>query len=143
MSTLILESRHLPDTAHIANEIARRLTPGTCIALDGDLGAGKTTLVRAIVDALGGDAHAVSSPTFMLLNIYPTPRMEVYHLDAYRIGGSDDFEAIGFAELLEQKGLVIVEWASRVRDLMPAGCFAIRITATGETSRRFEIEVTN
>ena len=76
----------------------------------------------------------------MLLNIYPTPRLPVFHLDAYRVGGSDDFEAIGFAELLDQNGLVIVEWASRVIDLMPPRRIGIRITNTGETSRRFEID---
>lgn len=134
------ESTSLEETARVAAQIAAMLNPGDCITLEGDLGAGKTTFVRALVEALGGEANAVSSPTFMLLNLYTTPRMTVYHLDAYRVSGSEDFEGIGFSELLEQNGLVIVEWASRVIDLMPRGRMEIQITTTGETSRRFDVK---
>ncbi len=133
------ESTGLADTADLARQLAATLSPGTLLTLEGDLGAGKTTFVRALVEALGGAANAVSSPTFMLLNIYDTPRMNVFHLDAYRVGGSDDFEAIGFDELLQQDGLVIVEWASRVADVLPTKRVAIEIESTGETSRRFAI----
>lgn len=139
MNIRTFESAGLDDTARLARELAESLTPGTCIALEGDLGAGKTTFVRWLVEALGGETNAVSSPTFMLLNIYPTPRMNVYHLDAYRVGGADDFESIGFSELLDQDGLVIVEWASRVAGLMPPDRIDIQITSTGEKSRRFQI----
>ncbi len=139
MTVRTFDSHSLADTARFAHEIARDLAAGDCIALEGDLGAGKTTFVRALVGALDGDEHAVSSPTFMLLNIYPTPRMSVFHLDAYRVGGADDFEAIGFSELLEQRGVVIVEWASRVADLLPQTRICIRIANIGENSRRFEV----
>lgn len=132
-------SHSTDDTARFAAECARDISPGLCIALEGDLGAGKTTFTRALVEALGGDANAVSSPTFMLLNIYSTPRMNVYHLDAYRVHGSDDFEAIGFSELLEQNGLVLVEWPSRVNDLLPTSTVTIQIRSIGESSRVFEI----
>jgi tRNA threonylcarbamoyladenosine biosynthesis protein TsaE len=75
----------------------------------------------------------------VLLNIYDQGRLPVYHLDAYRVTGPEDFEAIGFAELLEQNGIVAVEWPSRVRDLLPAGVIEIRLRAMGETTRRIEI----
>lgn len=139
MKSRTFESTSLADTADLARQLAATLSPGTLLTLEGDLGAGKTTFVRALVEALGGAANAVSSPTFMLLNIYNTPRMNVFHLDAYRVGGSDDFEAIGFDELLQQDGLVIVEWASRVADVLPTKRVAIEIESTGETSRRFAI----
>lgn len=139
LTTKTFESHSLDETARIAADIATLVSPGTCITLEGDLGAGKTTFVRSLVAALGGAENAVSSPTFMLLNIYTTKSMNVFHLDAYRVHGSDDFEAIGFSELLEQQGVVIVEWASRVIDLMPSNRIAIHISSTGETSRQFQI----
>ena len=110
---------HSPAETHrLAATLAGGLAPGSCIALSGELGAGKTQFVRGLVEGLGGEGRMVSSPTFVLLNVYDTPRMKVYHLDAYRVG-ADDFEAIGFPELLEQGGVVVVEWPQRVADLLP------------------------
>src|SRR5688572_25263040 len=96
-------SRSVAETESIAADLASTLKGGECLALEGELGAGKTQFVRGLVRALGGNARAVSSPTFVLLNLYETPRFAVYHLDAYRVHGEEDFAAIGFAELLEQK----------------------------------------
>lgn len=126
-------------TRRIAHELAGRLRPGDCIALEGELGAGKTQFVRGLVAALGGDENLVSSPTFVLLNIYPTPKFTVYHLDAYRVAGAEDLEAIGFSELLEQGGIVVVEWASRVRELMPGKRIEIDINVTGQAEREISI----
>ena len=134
---MTFDAHSLEDTAAFAAQLAATLKPDDVIALDGELGAGKTTFVRALVESLGGAANAVSSPTFMLLNIYSTPRMPVFHLDAYRLGGADDLEAIGFDELLSARGLVIVEWASRVSEALPASHVEIAIESIGETSRRF------
>jgi len=64
----------------------------------------------------------------------------LYHLDAYRISGADDFEAIGFGELLEQKGVIAVEWPSRVAASLPAKVIRVSITATSESSRQIEID---
>jgi tRNA threonylcarbamoyladenosine biosynthesis protein TsaE len=128
-------------TQEIAAEFATKLRGGDCIALDGELGAGKTQLVRGLVGALGGDVSQVSSPTFVLLNIYSTPRLTIYHLDAYRVGGADDLEAIGFSELLDQGGIVIVEWAERVRALLPDHCIRIQIDVIGEHSREIHFHV--
>ena len=114
-------SKSVGETESIAAELARTLTGGDVIALYGDLGAGKTQFTRGLVLGLGGDGHDVSSPTFVLLNVYDTSRLKVFHLDAYRVTGPDDFDAIGFSELLEQEGVVVVEWPARVEDLLPRG----------------------
>jgi tRNA threonylcarbamoyladenosine biosynthesis protein TsaE len=132
-------SNSVAETEAIAAEIAQTLKGGECIALDGELGAGKTQFVRGLVAALGADPHSVSSPTYVLLNIYDRGRLKVFHLDAYRVSGADDFEAIGFAELLEQRGVVVVEWAQRVRDLLPNKLIRVRIEAISENQRRIEI----
>ena len=132
-------SHSVADTERIASELARTLRGGECVALDGELGAGKTQFVRGLVIGLGGNGRAVSSPTYVLLNVYETPRMKVFHLDAYRVGGADDFEAIGFAELLEQRGVVVVEWASRVRELLPSHTINVSITPLGTHDREIGI----
>lgn len=134
MPTRTLHS--LDDTARFALDLSRELQPGDVVALEGEMGAGKTTFVRSLVAALGGNERAVSSPTYVLLNVYAVANgMNVYHLDAYRVGGADDFEAIGFDELLQQQGVVIVEWPSRVESLIPAGARRIRLERTSETER--------
>lgn len=133
-------SRSPDDTRAIAGELSRHLQPGDVLALHGDLGAGKTQFVRGLVDGLGGSTAPISSPTFVLLNVYPTPTLTVYHLDAYRTHGEDDFDAIGFDELLEQGGIVAVEWAERITSRLPASTIHIRLTPLDEQTREITIE---
>lgn len=133
-------SRSVAETESIAEDLTRSLVGGECIALDGPLGAGKTQFVRGMAKGLGADARAVSSPTFVLLNIYRGGRLELFHLDAYRVGGAEDFEAIGFAELLEQNGIVVVEWASRVAPILPGKRINVGIEVTGRSERKITIE---
>lgn len=137
--TVVLQSNGIRQTEQIAAELAGRLKGGECVALYGELGAGKTQFVRGLVKGLGGNGRAVSSPTFVLLNVYEGGRLAVYHLDAYRVAGSDDFEGIGFAELLEQGGVVVVEWAERVESLLPKNRIDVRITTTGRRQRQIEL----
>ena len=117
--------------------------PGTCIALDGILGVGKTQLVRGMaVGAQVEDCSLVCSPTYCLLNIYQADASRpgsktLYHLDAYRVRDADQFAAVGFEELLEQNGLVVLEWASRVPSLLPADHLAIVGTVEAKCSRRW------
>lgn len=132
-------SHNVAETESIAADLARTLAGGECIALNGELGAGKTQFVRGLVRGLGGEARAVSSPTFVLLNIYQTPRLAVYHLDAYRTHSPEDFESIGFAELLDQGGVVVVEWASRIAPLLPAKCINVEIGIHGKHTRELVV----
>jgi tRNA threonylcarbamoyladenosine biosynthesis protein TsaE len=142
-------SHSVADTERFAADLAATLAGGTCIALEGDLGAGKTQFVRGLVRGLGGDPRAVSSPTYVLLHVYgdparpnpaaAQPRIPVFHLDAYRVGGAEDLEAIGFTELLDQGGVVVVEWASRVTELLPPGHIAVTIRAEEPTTRRITV----
>jgi tRNA threonylcarbamoyladenosine biosynthesis protein TsaE len=133
------ESQSPEQTESFAADLAASLRGGEVIALRGDLGAGKTRFVRGLLRGLGGSERSVSSPTFVLLNVYPDGRLTVYHLDAYRVAGSDDFEAIGFLELLEQGGVVVVEWAERVDALLPRERIDVTIEHIGENCRRLTI----
>jgi tRNA threonylcarbamoyladenosine biosynthesis protein TsaE len=133
-------STSVEQTEAIAAELAATLRGGECVALHGELGAGKTQFVRGLVRGLGGNPRSVSSPTFVLLNIYDSGRLKVFHLDAYRVNGADDFESIGFSELLEQRGVVVVEWAQSVAALLPSEVINVTIRTTDETHREVDIE---
>ncbi len=133
-------SESVGQTEAVAAALAATLRGGDCLALHGDLGAGKTQFVRGLVRGLGGNPRAVSSPTFVLLNVYEGGRLPVFHLDAYRVGGGDDFEAIGFGELLEQGGVVVVEWAGRVESLLPKDRIDVRIRSLDPQRRDIRVD---
>ena len=135
----VYQSNSVAETERIAADLATSLRGGECIALEGDLGAGKTQFVRGLARGIGANPAAVSSPTFVLLNVYPGGRLTVYHLDAYRVGGADDFDAIGFSELLDQNQLVVVEWPSRVERLLPENTIRVEIEPTAIESREIRI----
>lgn len=99
-------------TADLGRWLAQRVRPGDVVLLDGPLGAGKTTLVRALVEDLGGDPALVASPTFTLMNLYAA-RLSIAHVDAYRLEHAGQLAALGFDELIED-GLGVIEWAERV-----------------------------
>lgn len=142
MSTAIITTS-VEQTMALGRLLGDLAPPGACIALDGILGAGKTQLVRGMaVGAQVEDCSLVCSPTYCLLNIYRadarrTGSKTLYHLDAYRVRDADQFAAVGFEELLEQRGLVVLEWASRVPSLLPHDHLAIVGTVEAEFSRRW------
>jgi tRNA threonylcarbamoyladenosine biosynthesis protein TsaE len=133
-------SHSVRETEQIAAQLAHDFLGGECVALYGDLGAGKTQFTRGLVRGLGGDPAAVSSPTFVLLNVYDTGRLKVFHLDAYRVAGAEDFESIGFSELLEQGGVVVVEWPSKVETLLSARRIEVKMETISPQVRRIGIE---
>lgn len=107
-------------TADLGRWLGQRVLPGDVVLLDGPLGAGKTTLVRALVEELGGDPALVASPTFTLMNLYAA-RLPIAHVDAYRLEHPGQLAALGFDELIED-GLGIIEWAQRVAAVIAPGC---------------------
>jgi tRNA threonylcarbamoyladenosine biosynthesis protein TsaE len=137
---VIRRSSSSTETELIAAELAATLCGGNCIALHGDLGAGKTQFVRGLVAGVAGPWRRVNSPTYSLLNIYEGGRLTVYHLDAYRVKGAGDFDAIGFPELLEQGAIVAVEWASRVMGILPERRIDVSIESVDMTIRLIQIE---
>ena len=134
--------RSVEETQQLAGRLAAKLHGGECIALHGELGAGKTQFVRGLVAGLGGDPRTVSSPTYVLLHIYDSSRLPIFHLDAYRVGGPEDFEAIGFLELLEQNGVVVVEWASLVQALLPENSIHVTLQTVDKNTRAVQISGT-
>lgn len=114
--------------------LARRLNAGDFIALDGELGAGKTTLVRGLARGLGIDPHLVASPTFVTMQTYGGGRMPLVHIDLWRMRHPDDLETIGWDELLTtSRAVIVVEWASRFEAALPAKRIDVRLEHTGAT----------
>src|SRR5262245_53066196 len=106
-------------TMRLAELVALKIRVGDAIALFGDLGAGKTTLARALIGALLGEsAPEVPSPTFALRQTYCAPRLAVSHFDFYRLSGAHEAHELGFEEAL-QTGAAIVEWPERAVSLLP------------------------
>jgi tRNA threonylcarbamoyladenosine biosynthesis protein TsaE len=106
-----VDLRSLDDTRELARRLARRAPPGTLIVLTGPLGAGKTTLIRFLAEALGSEA-AVTSPTYTLVHEYPTPEGVLVHIDAFRLDDAAALEQLGLDETLERARLVVVEWGA-------------------------------
>lgn len=129
------------DTLRLGAALADVLQPGAVVALVGNLGAGKTRLVRAVAEAAGVDPKTVNSPTFVLVQEYEG-KWPIYHFDTYRLHDTHEFLDLGADEYLHSQGVCFIEWADRVRDVLPADVLRIEIAITGETSRDFRFTAT-
>jgi tRNA threonylcarbamoyladenosine biosynthesis protein TsaE len=126
-------------TMALGARLAGRLEAGDVLALYGDLGAGKTHLIKGICEALGVDPGGVSSPTFALVNEYAGRDLAIAHVDAYRIERPEELVEIGVEEYLEGEALALVEWPERAEDFLPSHTLRLRLTHQGESARRIEV----
>jgi tRNA threonylcarbamoyladenosine biosynthesis protein TsaE len=120
------------DTRAIGAALARVLHPGDTIALQGDLGAGKSTLARAILHALGW-AGEVPSPTFTLVQAYDDLPVPVWHVDLYRLDHPAEADALG---LFETDAALIIEWPQRLGNRLPADALHLMLEGSGDAPRR-------
>ncbi len=120
----------------IGKQIFAEALANDIIALTGDLGAGKTTLIKGMFE---DNQDIVASPTFTYLNIYPR-NPPVYHFDLYRISCATHFLSMGFEEYFEKEGICLIEWAENIWDLLPAKASFIKITHLDESSRKIIYE---
>jgi tRNA threonylcarbamoyl adenosine modification protein YjeE len=121
-------------TAALGRRIAEGLDRGDCVAIEGDLGAGKTTLARTILRALGV-LETVPSPTFTLVQNYETACFPVRHYDFYRIEDEREIDELGLEEALAE-GAALVEWPERAPGSLPATTLYVRLETVNETRRR-------
>ncbi|MGA7676605.1 MAG: tRNA (adenosine(37)-N6)-threonylcarbamoyltransferase complex ATPase subunit type 1 TsaE [Rhizomicrobium sp.] len=124
-------------TEALGARIAAGLGIGDTVALQGDLGAGKTTLARAVLRALGV-TESVPSPTFTLVQSYETPRLAVRHYDLYRIRNPREIDELGLEEALED-GAVLIEWPENAGNRLPGDTLHVVLTTTGPQARRADI----
>ncbi|MFA7241127.1 MAG: tRNA (adenosine(37)-N6)-threonylcarbamoyltransferase complex ATPase subunit type 1 TsaE [Sulfuricellaceae bacterium] len=124
-------------TMALGAELSRTLAPGLVIYLNGDLGAGKTTLARALLHALGYRGK-VKSPTYTLLEIYVVSSLYLYHFDFYRFNNPDEWHEAGFREYFNEATVCLVEWPEKAGGLLPPADIEIGLFVEGE-GRRAEI----
>lgn len=136
-----METNSLAQTRELAKAFSKVLKAPMVILLNGDLGAGKTTFVKEVVNALGSN-DLVTSPTFTLLNTY-SASFPVYHFDMYRLSSAEEAMNVGFEEYFDKgrlDGVCFVEWAENVEGLINDVDYEINIEKLGDTKRRFTIK---
>jgi tRNA threonylcarbamoyladenosine biosynthesis protein TsaE len=142
MKTQILHIPNLDALPTVAQQLATAIIESgqTLVAFEGEMGAGKTTLIRALCAALGVEDD-VSSPTFALVNEYRDGRGQpIYHFDFYRVDSEEEAARLGVAEYFDSGYLCLVEWPSRVTSLLPPQRLLVELTVTDSESRQLSIK---
>jgi len=132
------------DTIEVGRKLAKLLKAPQLLILRGDLGTGKTTLVKGIAQALdAAEADEVTSPTFTLIHEYQGTQgakpVKLFHLDVYRLEGERQLESLGLEELLTPDALVLVEWGEKFKSIRKKATGEIAITSTGGDARKITV----
>ncbi|MFQ5953424.1 MAG: tRNA (adenosine(37)-N6)-threonylcarbamoyltransferase complex ATPase subunit type 1 TsaE [Candidatus Omnitrophota bacterium] len=126
------------ETIELASRMSGNLTEGDFIALEGELGTGKTVFVKGMARGLGVKDHLyVNSPSFVIIKEYHGEK-DLYHLDVYRLEQKDFSESVDWERYFYDKGITVVEWADKIKDLFPDEYLEIKINHEDLTKRRFE-----
>ncbi|WP_053023208.1 tRNA (adenosine(37)-N6)-threonylcarbamoyltransferase complex ATPase subunit type 1 TsaE [Staphylococcus haemolyticus] len=133
----MISINNLDELNHFANVLVRHLEPSDLILLNGDLGAGKTTLTQFIGKHLGVKRN-INSPTFNIIKSYKGSNLKLHHMDCYRLEDSD--EDLGFDEYFQDEGITIIEWSQFIQDLLPKKHLIINIETLSETKRTIKLE---
>jgi tRNA threonylcarbamoyladenosine biosynthesis protein TsaE len=136
----IFHTQSEEETIALGEKLAAELPPKAVVLLIGNLGAGKTTLAKGIVNGLGAaQPDEVSSPTFTLIHEYSA---SVYHIDLYRLDREEQVATLGLDEIFDRTAVVLIEWGERFERLMPEERIEIRLKAIEENSREIEVRST-
>ena len=138
---MIIQCQSVEETQNLAKKLAKKISQGSIISLIGDLGTGKTTFTKGFAKQLGIEDH-VTSPTFKLVSEYQGEKYKLYHIDAYRMDGPNDFLNIGGEEYLSsKKNITIIEWGDLLMDLLPERTITVNFTRIKlpKESRRIQI----
>ncbi|MDP3732842.1 MAG: tRNA (adenosine(37)-N6)-threonylcarbamoyltransferase complex ATPase subunit type 1 TsaE [Candidatus Omnitrophota bacterium] len=132
-------SKSANDTINIGKVIARNLRKGDIICLFGELGSGKTVLTKGIASGLGIKRRIVSSPSFVLIRQYSTAKIPLYHFDLYRLKAIEDILTLGYEEYFYGDGITLVEWAERLKCLLPKEYLRIKLYIKSDSERLLQI----
>jgi tRNA threonylcarbamoyladenosine biosynthesis protein TsaE len=127
------------ETLALGAALAERFADGGIVTLSGDLGAGKTTLVRGLLRAMG-HAGRVKSPSYGLIESYRIEGRDVHHLDLYRLGHGEEIEYLGLEDLLTPGSLLLIEWPERGAGWLPPVDWRVRIDDAPDGGRRISLE---
>ena len=126
------------ETIRLGARLAKSLNKGDFIALEGDLGAGKTVFVKGLAKGLGVDDYRyVNSPSFVIMREY-RGKKDLYHFDVYRLEEKDFYETIDYERYFYNSGITVVEWAEKIKDLFPDEHLEIKIQYEDVAKRRFD-----
>ena len=140
---LKIKTNHEEETFRLGEIIGKNLHSGDVVALIGDLGTGKTCLTKGLAKSLGvSDQYEITSPTFTIINEYPA-RYTLWHVDAYRLDSSKDVLDAGFEDFFDSGGVVVIEWAERILDIIPDDALIINLIYDGNNTRNIEIKGKN
>jgi len=133
-----------PDTIEVGRKLVKILKPGQLLLLKGELGTGKTTLVKGIAQALdAAEPDEVTSPTFTLIHEYDGTRegkpIKLFHIDVYRLEGERQLETLGLDELITPDSLVLVEWGEKFKSIRKRATGEISITSEGGDARKITV----
>lgn len=123
---MIYESRSEKETLEIGRGMGRQAEPGAIYLLHGDLGVGKTVFTKGFAEGLE-ITEPVTSPTFTLIQEYDVGRVPFYHFDVYRIGDVEEMYDLGYEDYFFGEGVCLIEWASRIEEILPPDCWNITI----------------
>lgn len=131
-------SENKEDTQALGERLGALLKPGDVICLEGELGAGKTTLAQGIARGLGV-REDVTSPTFTIIQDYLSARINLFHFDFYRIENPEDIQYLGFEDYLNSDGVILTEWHENICDYVPSERIGIRLSVNPDATRSIEI----
>lgn len=131
------------ETIELGRRIGSQLKGGEVIGICGPLGSGKTHLIKGIAAGAGAqDSKQVNSPTFVIVNEY-SGRLDIYHIDAYRLNSIAEFEMLGFDEYCHPQSVVLIEWADKIESALQAiDYIRIELQHAGETKRKIHVKNT-
>jgi tRNA threonylcarbamoyladenosine biosynthesis protein TsaE len=128
------------ETAQLGKCIGEKVREGDILALSGELGSGKTCFTGGLARGLGiSDKYPITSPTFTLINEYPG-RCKLYHFDVYRLRGYEDLDDLGYEEYFSGRGVLVIEWAEKIDQLIPDNAFRIKFEYIDENERKITIK---
>ncbi|MGO1388232.1 MAG: tRNA (adenosine(37)-N6)-threonylcarbamoyltransferase complex ATPase subunit type 1 TsaE [Staphylococcus equorum] len=133
----MIKIKDLDGMAVFATTLAKYLSAGDLVLLNGDLGAGKTTLSQFIGKALGVKRN-INSPTFNIIKSYQGSNLRLHHMDCYRLEDSE--EDLGFDEYFEDEAVILIEWSQFISEFLPPSSLTIHITTLNESERNIELE---
>ena len=133
-------SKSVEETIDFGAKFAGGLKRGDCVALIGDLGAGKTVFTKGIAKGLGvKNARYVNSPTFVIIKEYKGT-IPLFHFDLYRLNRSTALDSMSYEEYFYGSGVTVIEWADKIREILPKKYLEVRLLVAGENRRKIEIK---
>ena len=124
---MVIETRNVKETLELGIKIGQEAKPGLVIALEGDLGVGKTVLAQGVAKGLGVE-EMVCSPTFTIVQVYEEGRSPFYHFYVYRLEDPDEMYEVGFEDYFYGEGVCMVEWAEMIKEILPSSYLKIEIS---------------